>query len=62
MAVVTINRAPCNAEPGTLLSDVVSPHIHLETPCGRLGRCGKCRVAEKQAYSSQNHYIPKKIH
>ena len=44
MAVVTINRAPCNAEPGTLLSDVVSPHIHLETPCGRLGRCGKCRV------------------
>lgn len=51
MPVVTINGVPFAAASGTLLSDAVSPHSHLETPCGRLGRCGKCRVLAKGALS-----------
>lgn len=51
MAVVTINGCSRTAEEGTLLSDAVSPHAHLETPCGGLGRCGKCRVTARGALS-----------
>ena len=51
MAVVTINGCSCTVEAGMLLSDAVSLHAHLETPCGRLGRCGKCRVTARGALS-----------
>lgn len=51
MATVTINGCSRTAEEGTLLRDAVSPHAHLETPCGGLGRCGKCRVIVRGALS-----------
>ena len=51
MAVVTINGCSRTAEEGTLLSDAVSPHADLETPCGGLSRCGKCRVTARGALS-----------
>lgn len=51
MPIVTIHGVPHTVERGTLLSDLVVSHTHLETPCGRMGRCGKCRVMAQGALS-----------
>lgn len=51
MAVVRINGVAYTVESGTLLSDALGQYSHLETPCGRTGRCGKCRVTAQGALS-----------
>ncbi len=44
MIEVTLNGRRISAESGMLLSQIIMPHAHLDTPCGGKGRCGKCRV------------------
>jgi uncharacterized 2Fe-2S/4Fe-4S cluster protein (DUF4445 family) len=51
MAVVKINGISRRVKEWTFLSELTDPHFHLETPCGGIGRCGKCRVVAHGALS-----------
>ena len=52
MITVTLNGKKIQAEAHTVLARVITPHAHLDMPCGGKGRCGKCRVRAAGALSA----------